>query len=417
MGVTASLADAQLRLEPGNAASCGFTVLNNGTVVDQVTIDILGEVSAWSTVEPETVNLYPGESATATITFSPPRASEPLAGPVRFALRATSREDPAGSAVEEGVVEVGAFTEVSTTLTPRRAHGRRRGVFKLFVVNRGNASLNATVSFEDPDEMLEFRLRRRKLHLAPGLLDQRRLRVAPRRRYLRGPEQHHSFRVTVAPDHGEPTLTDAVLVQQPLLPDWVLATATATAVLLVAFVAMWFSVLKPNIKSAASNAVDAQMSPLAAAVDKAQRQAQAASNAAGHAGAALGKGSGGDAPAPANAAPALTQPVDYRIQADSAPRSGNGFDTFAVRAQRAKPLDVTDIQLQNPAGDVGMVEIRRNSTVWLRFGLQNFRDYDDHFVVPVRFNKGDTVVFAVSCKNPAGKHCTPALTFSGRTTP
>jgi type II secretory pathway pseudopilin PulG len=186
---------------------------------------------------------------------------------------------------------------------------------------------------------------------------------------------------------------------------------------------LWLTLLKPTIKSAATEAVNAQMSPLSAAVDKANQQAEQAQQAAGQAasaaagsGAGSGTGAGAANPTPTSTAAPLDKPVDFRIQTDAAPRADNGFNTFTVSGQNTKPLDITDIQLQNPFGDSGLVEIRRNNTVWLRFGLDNFRDYDDHFVVPVHFNKGDTVTFAVSCKNPGAKHCTPALTFSGRTT-
>jgi outer membrane murein-binding lipoprotein Lpp len=201
--------------------------------------------------------------------------------------------------------------------------------------------------------------------------------------------------------------------------------AAALVALLLLGAVLWQTLLKPTISSAAKDAVATQMSPLSSQVADAQQkanqalqQADPASSGSGAPGLGSGGGTGtgtGATPAP-TAGPVLDHPVDYRIQADAAPRTDNGFNTFTASGQSGKPLDVTDIQLQNPAGDSGVIEIRRNGTVWLRFGLDNFRDYDDHFVVPVRFAKGESVVFAVSCKNPAGKRCSPALTFSGKTT-
>ena len=59
---------------------------------------------------------------------APPRQSGVVAGPVVFGLRAVSHEDPAGSAVEEGTVEVGAFVELVRYVRNARADaGTPRG--------------------------------------------------------------------------------------------------------------------------------------------------------------------------------------------------------------------------------------------------------------------------------------------------
>src|SRR5439155_18081536 len=165
------------------------------------------------------------------------------------------------------------------------------------------------------------------------------------------------------------------------------------------------------------NAADAKQQ-----AQQAQQKAdQAASAAAAAANPSASAGAGGDGTGPggANDPNALNQPIDFRIQATAPTRTDGGFNTFTFPGQANKPLDITDLQLQNPFGDSGIIELRRgNTTVWLRFGLDNFRDHDDHFVVPIHFNKGDVLTFAVSCKapGPARTQCTPAVSISGRTT-
>jgi hypothetical protein len=417
MGLTASLREPDLRVVPGQEVTCQVNLLNTGAVVDQVTVDVVGQAAGWSTVSPPVLNLYPGQSATAVVTFHPPRAPESAAGLVPFGVRAVSQEDPAGSIVEEGVVEVEAFTDLAALMKPTTSRGRRKGNHRLTVINRSNVPVGAAIHFVDPEDMLTFRVNRSTVLTDPGVADELRVQAIPRKRFLRGPDQKRPFQVMVAPDDGDPVITDAEMIQRPLLARWVVPAAAAILALLLLGTVLWLTLLKPTIKSAATNAVNAQMSPLSAAVDKANQQAQQAQQAASQAAGAVASGNpGGGAQSSAAANPPLDQPVDFRIQTDAAPRTDNGFNTFTASGQNTKPLDITDIQLQNPLGDQGIVEIRRNNKVWLRFGLDNFRDYDDHFVVPVHFNKGETVTFAVSCKNPGGKHCAPALTFSGRTT-
>ena len=420
MGLTASLRDSDLHVVPGQEVSCQVSLLNTGSVVDQVVVDVVGQAAGWASVEPPVTNLYPGESGVVRVLFHPPRSPKAPAGVVPFGVRAVSQEDPTGSIVEEGTVEVAPFVELRTDLAPITSRGRRRGKHVLTIVNAGNVAAGAAVQFVDPAEALRFRVTQSSLLTEPGVRDRLKVQAIPRKTFVRGPAQTRPFQVMVTPDDGDPVITDAEMVQQPLLARWVLPLLAALLAFALILIALWFAVLKPTIKSAATDAVNAQSSPIQAAADKASQGAQQAAQAASAAASAAGNpGGGGTNPTTGTTppgTPALDKPVDFRIQTDAAPRTDNGFNTFSLSAQGSKPLDITDIQLQNPNGDSGIVEIRRNGVVWLRFGLDNFRDYDDHFVVPVHFNVGDKVVFAVSCKNPGGVHCTPALTFSGRTT-
>ncbi|MDQ3029804.1 MAG: hypothetical protein M3R09_07225 [Actinomycetota bacterium] len=80
--------------------------------------------------------------------------------------------------------------------------------------------------------------------------------------------------------------------------------------------------------------------------------------------------------------------------------------------------------LQNPFGDSGILRIIREvsregedpeQTVLLEVGLNNFRDLDYHFVQPLRFQPGETIVLAVNCQTPPPRaRCTPSASFSGR---
>ena len=433
MGLTASLREPDLRVIPGQEVSAQVNLLNTGSVVDQVTVDVVGQAAAWSTVEPAVLNLYPGESGVARVTFHPPRSHEAPAGVVPFGVRAASREDPAGSIVEEGAIEVAAFTEFKANLNPSTSRGRRRGRHRLTVVNAGNISAGASVHFVDPEDQLAFRVSKPSLVAQPGVANVLRVQVIPRKRFMRGPNQPHPFQVMVAPDDGDSTLVDGELVQQPILPPWAVPVAAAVLALLILGTVLWFTLLKPSIKSAATEAVNAQTTPLSAAVDQANKKAEQAQAAASQAAAAAAgggaapnasagggaNGTNGNAGGNTNGTPGLTAPVVFRVQANAQIRGANdtNFDLFSDANQPKKPMDISDIQLQNPLADSGIVQIRIGTTVWLTFNLDNFRDYDDHFVVPVHINQNQAVNWAVQCHNTNGKRCSAALTFSGRTTP
>jgi hypothetical protein len=439
MGVTASLSDTRLQVVPGQEAACAVHLHNTGAVVDQFTVDLVGDTFTWAVIEPPVLNLFPGDSGEVVVRFRPPRSAEVPAGTVAFGVRVMSREDPRGSVVEEGTVEVAPFTDLKADLVPRISHGRRRGRHRVAVDNLGNQAAATEIVVTDPDDQLKFRLDRPTFTADPGTATMVRLTATPRRRFLRGPNQTRKFQVLVLSDSGEPVGAEGAMVQRPLLPTWLLPLLAVLAVLVLVAAILWATLLKPALKSAAKEAVAEQTAPIAAAAEQAKQQAAqagkkaddastAADDAATTADTALKRsggtgGSGGSGGSGGTAGSSLlTVPIDFRIQADAAPRA-DGFDTFTFSGQPEKPLDVTDIQLQNPSGDAGLIEIRRaDGAVWLRFGLENFRDYDAHFVQPVRFSRTDKVVFAVQCEKPgttngkANKTCTPAVTFSGRTT-
>ena len=99
MGAIASLPQGTLAVDPGGQASVELTVRNNGAVVDQFAIEILGDVGAWATAEPPTVSLFPGAEGSTLITFRPPRTSASRAGQAPYGVMVRSHEDPNGSTV------------------------------------------------------------------------------------------------------------------------------------------------------------------------------------------------------------------------------------------------------------------------------------------------------------------------------
>jgi hypothetical protein len=439
MGVAASLVQTDVRVAPGGEVVCPIQVRNTGSVVDQFTVTVLGPAANWAVLEPPVLNLFPGDTGQVLVRFQPPRSPQILAGNVPFGVRLASQEDPEHSWVEEGTVEVEPFVDLHTELLPITSRGRRKGKHRLEVENLGNTPMDTQVLLADPADKLRFKLNTPGFVAMPGFTNRLKIAAIPRKRFMRGPDVTHPFQILLRPAHEEPGQHQAPLsvgpeeqvnrkaeyVQRAQLPSWLVPVIAAILALAVALTVLWFALLQPSIKSAAHDAATQQASAVAANADQAKKAAQQANDAAsaaaagGGAGAGAGAGAGSSPTAGPVADPtALNQPAVVRIQADAAPRSDGGFNTFTSNGQSNKPLDLTDLALQNPAADSGVIELRRNGQLLLRLSLDNFRDYSDHYVVPIRFNKGETLTFAVSCKTPGSgnKHCTPGVTVSGRTT-
>jgi hypothetical protein len=420
MGVSVALSDVSLDVVPGEEVVCTATVRNTGPVIDQINFDVVGPAAAWAVIEPPMLNLYPGDSGEVRVHFRPPRASSPAAGPVPYGLRATSLEDPRGSATEEGAVIVAPFTDLRITLLPQISRGGRRGRHKIDVANLGNVPVGTEISAVDPDDALTFDVHRPAIVAPPGLVTQTRLVAVPRQKFWTGKQQVRPFQVVVQPERGTANTVDGTFEQDPLIPKWVVAGAVAALVLAVVLAGLWFGLVRPAIKSAATEAATKQSDKIQAAqAQKTAADAKAAEDQKAKdalAGTAAPKPAVTKPPAPGTPGNPLTTPFDFRIQTDTAAQTV-GFKKFTSPKQGDKPLDVTDLQLQNPAGDVGLLEIRRGDLVVYSAGLENFRDLPNPSVSALRFAKGQKLVVAIQCRNPApeSRRCSAAVTVIGKT--
>jgi hypothetical protein len=414
MGVSVALSEETLDLVPGDEAVCGVSVRNTGSVIDQITVDVVGPAAAWSVVEPAVLNLYPGDVGEVRVHLRPPRAAQPNAGPVRYGVRASSLEDPRGSATAEGTVVVAPFTELRVALVPQISRGSRRGKHKIDVSNLGNVPVGTQFAVVDPDDALTFAAPG-PVVAQPGVVTQVRLVAVPRRKFWTGKQQTKPFQVVVQPERGVASTVDGTFEQDPLVPRWLVGTAAAALALAVVLAALWFSLVRPAVVSAATKAAQDEVSkaPSPAASDGASGGGASGAGSATPAPSASSKP--GKLPPPGSPGNPLTAPIAFRIETNAAP--GNTFRTFTSSAQPDKPLDVTDLALQNPAADTGFLEVRRGGDVVYRAGLDNFRDYSQPYVTPIRFNKGQLVTVAIQCLNPAPakNRCTAAVTVVGKT--
>jgi hypothetical protein len=259
MGVAVTFDDdnVSVHVAPGGRATCSLRVQNTGMTVDGVLLDVLGDVGDWASVEPGEVNLLPGASAPVTVVFAPPRSAALAPGLVPFGLRAMSREDPDGSQIEEGTVQVEEFSDLGVSLVPKSATGRRSARFRLIVENRGNRPEHLMVDASDADVKLAFRARPETFTAPPGAATFVRFTAVPRKTFFKGPNRSLPFEVSVHPDDGDPVAADGVMLERQILPGWLLPVLGVALALAAVIIALWFVVLRPVVHSAATAAADA----------------------------------------------------------------------------------------------------------------------------------------------------------------
>jgi hypothetical protein len=368
------------------------------------------------------------------VRFAPPRSADVVAGQVPFGVRVFSSEDPSGSVVEEGVIDVAPFVDVTAEMVPGKVEASSKAHFEVAVDNLGNHPVAVELTPHDPEDDLEFRLERSRVDLNPGTAAFVRMRVQPKKRFLRGQPLRHPFRVVVQPEGRESFPAEGTMVQRQLLPKWLLPLLAALLAFALVLVALWFTVLKPAVKSAAREAAVEQNHEIiqaaqqaGGAAGEAKKNAEAAKQNSDKAMQAVGlnpadpgAAAAGNPLKPGTGA-AAGEPTDFRVAADS-PIQGDvkKFDEVPFTLPDAKKtLVITDLVVQNPRGDAGTLRLLRDANgkknILLEVGLGNFRDLDHHWLQAWRFQPGEKVVLVVSCQNPGDRgHCTPSVAFSGR---
>jgi len=399
MAATAALASKAVTVTPGGEAVTEVRVRNSGTVVDQFTLEVLGDASAWAIVEPAVVPLFPGAEAVARIKFKPPKSSSVPARAVPFAIRVKSHEDARASLVEEGVVEVGPFNDTFAELIPRTARGSSRARAQLAVDNRGNVRVNARLTAADPDRKLNFTITPPAITAEAGTAGFATIRLSPRQRFLTGPPQINPYKVLVHQD-GLPTITvDGSMQQEGLIPRWLVPALIGLAALVLIAVVLWFALLKPSISSEAQKAVAPQASAMQSIASRLPVTDPASQS-----------GGGADATG-ANPVQGKVWSSRLAINPDVKPLESS------ITVPDGGGLAVTDLVFENPSGNSGTLylvrrEANKPDQVLMTLRLENFRDLDFHFVTPVVFKEKQTMT--LSCgPDPAGSRCDAAAYYSG----
>jgi hypothetical protein len=443
MGASASFELSQLNVIPGEHTETRLRVRNTGSVVDQFTFEPIGDGAEWITVAPAELSLFPAAEETVVVSIDAPRAPTTRQGTMPFAVRVVSREDAAGSVVEEGLLHIEAFDDRRIELLPTLSSSSRQGRHELAVDNLGNAPIRPAFVALDPEDQLRFEIDPSTLAVEPGTAAFTTVKVRPKERFWRGQPKRLPFQIVAAEDGHEPVTADGALLQQPRLPRWFWKAVLAFLALLILLFILWKTLLEPSIESTARDSAEEVVEEEVAAID--ERLDAAGIPEAGDAG---GGGGGGAAtttvPVPETtiAGPATTtttgtesptttsivtattiagsgtelsplgKPIDFRLAVKALP-SATTSGSFTVPGDQV--LSITDIVLQNPTGATGDLRVQRDGTTLFETQLANFRDLDFHFVSPYQFAPGSTVDLEIICTEPGPgtAECGAGASFAG----
>ena len=88
---------------------------------------------------------------------------------------------------------------------------------------------------------------------------------------------------------------------------------------------------------------------------------------------------------------------------------GNGTKVVFI-VPNGRSLQVTDILVENSAGDTGNLSLARSGVPVMQWSMANFRDLDYHWITPTVFGPGTQMQLVVSGCSGA---CTPGIYYAG----
>ncbi|GGR27381.1 hypothetical protein GCM10010219_35320 [Streptomyces netropsis] len=443
MSVSASLDESSVTVEPGGEAELPVRVLNSGTTVEEFRFEVVGPCAGWTTVEPESLSLYPGASGSATLRLRPPRDPDVVPGETPLGLRVVPTGDTSGTVVPESVVTVLPFTEIASELVPRTSHSAWRGRHKVAVDSRGNTPVTVLLTSQGGTERARLVFEPAEFTIPPGQAKFAKLKVRPAGRLWRGAPVTHPFQAVVAPKPVEgrphaPEVLDGSYEQQAILPGWLPRALIVAALLVGVLVGLWFAVLRPTVRSAAREAITPDAveravnnRPKGGGTAGAEGQPSGGPNAPGGANGGDTAGTSGSSGSRATPGPSAgATPKPGEPGGPAAPKSarvevrdsvgGGAQSASALVVPEGKTFELTDIVLQNPQGDAGTLVVSIQDEQHFNLALENFRDSDYHFVTPIEVPAGGRVTLSVSCrevgrpvKAPTPSQCSESMFLGG----
>lgn len=227
MSTTATLGSPLLSLEAGAEASVALHIRNDGEIVEEYKLRVVGPSGSWTEVVPGAVSLFPGQNTTASVEFRPPRSAEVPAGEFPFAVQVLPTEHPEEAVAPEGVLELLPFHQTTAELMPRQSRGCFGAQHRVAVDNYGNVPITVTLAGSDPGDLLNISCREPTLTIGPGLVEFARVRVHARNTIWRGMPAMHSFAVAAKPVDAPPVVLDGTHLQEPVLPRWIIKAVLA----------------------------------------------------------------------------------------------------------------------------------------------------------------------------------------------
>jgi len=177
--IRVALSQRDLQIEPGQKGEVVVTVQNLSEIVDQLSLELEGLDTAWFTVSPPNVSLFPQDQGEVKLSLHPPSGAK--AGRYDFAVKAISRENPVEWTRVQATLEVMPVSFLDISLSPqRKSMVGEEATFQVQLTNPGNVDLTLSLSATDPEEGCLYLFQPQRVTVEAGQSRGVPLRVRPK---------------------------------------------------------------------------------------------------------------------------------------------------------------------------------------------------------------------------------------------
>ena len=234
---TVDIEPSSLALTPGKAEVFTLTVRNDGDEVEAYHLTAVDEAAKYVVIEPETLLVHPGDTATAAATITLEHTGRWAVGDLIVRFHIVPAVSPEDFLVVEAIATVESFSDVAALLSPTSLQGRRGDDAEISIANAGNVHAYADIAVSAGE--VAVAIDQAHVAIPAGSTESVGLTVRANRLLWRGDPVPHPFHLSVTPEGGEPISVEGTFTQLPLLPGWGLKALIGVGAALAVLGLVW----------------------------------------------------------------------------------------------------------------------------------------------------------------------------------
>jgi len=229
---------------PGSSTTFKIVLINHGLAKDTFRMKIEGITMGWVSTSSPVTTLEAGEQREIPITIQPPRASESRAGRHPFVIRIVSDSAPDQEAEADCTLTIAAFSKIRSDLQPVRMEAVQNG--QVEISNEGNVRESVTLTWQSHEDQLAFEVgtvendewifsetKRYEVRVPEGKTINTIFRSGLRNRPIIGGKTAYPYSLHVRSSGGETQTHNGEVVDQALIPVWVLPVVLVLCIVMV----------------------------------------------------------------------------------------------------------------------------------------------------------------------------------------
>jgi uncharacterized membrane protein len=217
--VALSQAEMEVYAGGGKVAST-VEIQNMGMIVDKYFVEISGIETSWYNQSASSISLMPQDTGQVQLLFQPPKIKGVRSGVYPFAVIVRSYSLQEEKTVITGQLEVLPSPEFTLSAMPVRISCRRKGKFRIKLINKGVTDLKISLEASDYEEKLKFRIEEVEPLVKAWQTVEVPVRVTPKHGKFVGENKRYDITVSARITEGNSQTVHCEMYYRPLLNSW-----------------------------------------------------------------------------------------------------------------------------------------------------------------------------------------------------